>query len=147
MRVYLDTCCLNRPFDLSDEARVLLEAEAVLAILERCIRGSWTWIGSEVLIFELAANRKKPIRDTLLDLATSFAVLTPLTSEVSRRAEALARYGMKVMDAQHVACAETADADVFLTTDDRLLKAAAYAGSELRVHVANPAAWLNGVLE
>ncbi len=34
--VYLDTCCLNRPFDDQTQAHIHLEAEAVLLIMARC---------------------------------------------------------------------------------------------------------------
>ena len=33
MKLYLDTCCLNRPLDDKSQALVAVEAEAVLAIL------------------------------------------------------------------------------------------------------------------
>ena len=32
MRIYLDNCCLNRPFDDQSKMRIRLEAEAVLFI-------------------------------------------------------------------------------------------------------------------
>jgi hypothetical protein len=35
MRVYLDNCCFNRPFDDQSQARVRLEAEAKLEIQQR----------------------------------------------------------------------------------------------------------------
>lgn len=34
MRIYLDVCCLNRPFDDQTQDRIHLEAEAVLTILK-----------------------------------------------------------------------------------------------------------------
>ena len=33
MRVYLDMCCLKRPFDDQSQPRIHLESEAVLALL------------------------------------------------------------------------------------------------------------------
>jgi len=33
MRIYLDVCCLNRPFDDQTQERIHLESEAVLIIL------------------------------------------------------------------------------------------------------------------
>ena len=33
MAIYLDTCCLNRPFDDQTQDRIRLEAEAVILIL------------------------------------------------------------------------------------------------------------------
>ena len=36
MKVNLDACCLNRPFDDQTQIRIYLESEAVLTILYRC---------------------------------------------------------------------------------------------------------------
>ena len=32
-RIYLDVCCLNRPFDDQNQPRIRLESEAILIIL------------------------------------------------------------------------------------------------------------------
>jgi len=37
IRVYMDVCCLNRPFDDQSEDRIKMESEAVLMILNRCL--------------------------------------------------------------------------------------------------------------
>ena len=36
LRIYLDVCCLNRPFDEQTQDRVRLETEAILTILSHC---------------------------------------------------------------------------------------------------------------
>ncbi len=41
VKVYLDVCCLNRPFDDQRQSRIRLESEAVLLILARCKSGEW----------------------------------------------------------------------------------------------------------
>jgi hypothetical protein len=53
IRIYLDACCLNRPFDDQTQARIRLEAEAVLMTLAQCETGAWEWIGSEALDWEI----------------------------------------------------------------------------------------------
>jgi len=40
MRVYLDNCCFNRPFDDQSQARIRLEAEAKLEIQQRIADGT-----------------------------------------------------------------------------------------------------------
>jgi len=52
-RIYLDACCLNRPFDNQTQERIRLESEAVLLILNRLQQCQAEWIGSGVLEFEL----------------------------------------------------------------------------------------------
>ena len=34
VRIYIDTCCLNRPFDDQTQDRIHLETEAILIILK-----------------------------------------------------------------------------------------------------------------
>lgn len=55
--------------------------------------------------------------------------------------------GFKGMDALHLTCAERAGVDVFLTTDDQILRMVARSGQVLRVRVANPLTWLEEVME
>ncbi len=35
MKIYLDNCCYNRPFDDQTQERIHLESEAILAMLRR----------------------------------------------------------------------------------------------------------------
>ena len=50
--------------------------------------------------------------------------------------------GFKSFDAMHIACAESEKADVFLTTDDKLLKLAKRNKNKLNIDIANPVLWL-----
>jgi hypothetical protein len=54
MKIYLDNCCLNRPFDDQSNLRVRLEAEAVKAILLLCEQGQWQLVSSRIAAFEIA---------------------------------------------------------------------------------------------
>ena len=54
MKIYMDACCLNRPFDDQSQDRVRLETEAILNILEYCQNDKWILAASEALDFELA---------------------------------------------------------------------------------------------
>ena len=148
MRLYLDACSLNRPFDDRSQVRVHLESESVLAILERVERGDWTLLSSAVLEFELTQNpdaqrRARTLR--LLSLAREQAACDAL---VSARASALRRtHGLCALDALHFASAESLKADAFLTTDDRLIRAARRPSAPvLSLMVANPLPWLTAVL-
>jgi len=35
MKIYLDACCLNRPFDDQSQARIRVESEIIIFILSR----------------------------------------------------------------------------------------------------------------
>jgi predicted nucleic acid-binding protein len=62
------------------------------------------------------------------------------------RAMELQAKGFQVFDALHIACAESAKADVFLSTDDRLLKLAKRNSKKLDVRVENPLVWVEEMI-
>jgi len=51
--IYLDVCCLNRPFDDQTQERIRLEAEAIRLIFEHCQSGEWLLLTSEIIDIEL----------------------------------------------------------------------------------------------
>ena len=53
MRIYLDNCCYNRPFDDQRQERIHMESEAVFAVLRRGIQQIDEIIGSSVLELEI----------------------------------------------------------------------------------------------
>ncbi|CAG1022686.1 Antitoxin YefM [Methylococcales bacterium] len=46
MKIYLDACCLNRPYDDQTQDRIHLESEAILTIFKHIEAGDWEWIVS-----------------------------------------------------------------------------------------------------
>ena len=122
MRVYLDNCCFNRPFDDQSQARVRLEAEAKLEIQQR-IRDrkiELTW--SYVLDYESAANPFDERRDAVRRWKELAVVDVEETPAIIREAKAVANRGVRAADALHVASAIAAGCDFFLTTDELLVK-------------------------
>ena len=142
LRIYLDVCCLNRPFDDQRQDRIRLEAEAVLLILGHCETGAWQWISSAIVEEEVnntpSHERRARVRSMLRGVHGTVA----LTDAAVRRAQALKVMGFRTYDALHLACAEEARVDVFLTTDDRVFRVATRDTEQLRVRVANPLDWL-----
>ena len=145
-KVYLDVCCLNRPFDDQQQDRVHLEAEAVLLILKRCEAGEWQWISSAVVSYEVDNIPNQERRNRLKEILRGAREIQPLTNTAVERGEELKGLGLKTYDALHVACAEYAAVEVLLTTDDRLVRAAARNAAKLKVPVKNPLTWLQEVL-
>ena len=56
MRIYLDNCSFNRPYDDQTQIRVALEAHAKLHIQERVKDGELELIGSYTLDYEISRN-------------------------------------------------------------------------------------------
>jgi predicted nucleic acid-binding protein len=146
LRVYLDVCCLNRPFDDQRQDRVRLESEAVLLILGRCETGAWQWFSSAVVEEEVnntpSSERRSRVRNMLSGAYNTVA----LTDAAIARAQALKAMGFRTYDALHLACAEQATVDVFLTTDDRVLRIATRHTAQLKIRVASPLDWLLEVI-
>lgn len=142
MRIYLDVCCLNRPFDDRRQDRVRLEAEAVLTILNRAHRERWILLSSEVVDFEIAEipDDDRRQRVSLLSSASRSSVRVDETT--TKRATELCMLGFQSVDALHLACAEKGGADILLTTDDRLVQKASQNKAGLKVKVVNPVRWL-----
>lgn len=145
--VYLDACCLNRPFDDQTQDRIHLEAEAILLILTRLEAVKWQWLGSEALDFEIGQTPDPQRRNRVKLLAAHAHRVVVIEKLEVERAQQLVALGFQALDALHLACAESGAADVFLTTDDKLLRLAAVLSEQLRVRVANPLAWIREVTE
>ena len=144
LKIYLDVCCLNRPFDDLTQERICLEAEAIMAIVSRCEKGSWTLLSSGAIDAELSKlsdmHRLGQVR-ALYDVARERVYTNPYAE---KRAAVLRKLGLKPFDSLHVALAEACNANVFLTTDDRLLKAANRI--DTNVKISNPLLWLMEVM-
>ena len=142
MRVYLDSCCLGRLTDDQSQARIREEAEAVERILAGVRLGTVDLISSEALEDEARRNPaigRRLEAEALLSLAVTTVEIDDI---VARRARSLIGLGYGPFDALHVAAAESASADVLLTTDDRLLKRARRGLGNPRIPVRNPVSWI-----
>lgn len=145
-KIYLDVCCLNRPFDDQEQDRVHLEAEAVLLILRHCESGEWKWVSSAVVSQEVENIPNSERGNRVKELLNVVSEFIPLDDVAVARGEELKNLGFKTYDALHVACAEQAQVDVLLTTDDRLLRVATRNSKKLKIHIENPLIWLQKVL-
>ena len=145
--IYMDVCCLNRPFDDLEQERVNLEAQAITSIIRRCETKQWELISSDAIGFELrnTSNSAKAERvKAILQIST---VKTSNPTEIKNRANTLMDMGFKLLDSLHIVYAEAAEATVFLTTDDRLLKRAKKYRDMLKINVENPVTWLMSIMQ
>lgn len=140
MRIYMDVCCLGRPFDDLTQGRVYLEAEAVLSIISRCESGEWNLLSSGAIDFEIAQMPDLEVQEKVNTLYSSASEHMNTTQKTIDRAKEFQAFEIKHFDSLHMALAEGANVDIFLTTDDRLIKRAHKANASVRV--ANPVTWL-----
>ena len=146
MKIYLDVCCLNRPFDDSTQDRIRLESEAILTILERCLSGNWSLVISEITEAEIDRipnnDRKQKVRSLLL-IHREYRMVD---TSIEKRAKEIQKLTVKAYDALHIACAEKSKVDIFLTTDDSLLNKVSRNRHALKVRLENPLKWLTEVI-
>jgi len=147
MKVYLDACCLNRPFDDQLQPRIHFETEAILLILIKLNEREWDWIASEILLHEIGRNPDAERKQLIQSLVSQSHFVVELNDRILARAEILEQKGFDAYDAIHLASAEEAQADIFITTDDRIVKLASRNKKLLSVQVENPARWLEEVLK
>jgi len=137
MRIYLDMCCLKRPFDDQGQPRIHLESEAVLSLLSAPAERV-EFLRGAALDLE---NEHNPLAHRAAKVATWLEALPLLEipdASLQARTGELIAVGFKGFDAFHVACAELGGAEIFCTCDDRLLTAALRHASILKVRVVNP---------
>ena len=142
MRIYLDACCLSRLTDDQAQARIREEAEAVERVLAGVRLGTIELLSSEALDDEV---RRNPSMERRVEAQTILALAVArieVDAPIILRARELMAASYSPFDALHLAAAESAGADVLLSTDDRLLKRTARKLGNPRIAVRNPLSWI-----
>lgn len=125
MRVYLDMCCYNRPYDDQSQFRVALEAQSKLQIQGLIRDKKLDLIGSYTLDYEVSRNPYEMRRQSIVQFIQKNMkgyVGSERAEVIKPIAESIMETGVKEKDAYHVASAIYAKCDYFISTDVRLLK-------------------------
>ena len=134
MKIYMDVCCLSRPFDNQSQDKIRFETEAVVSILNRCNRDrSWELIGSDVIMLEASKTPDLSKRQKILLLHDSAGKRVKSNDVIKLRASKFREHNIKLFDSLHLAAAEYANADILLTTDVKFINAASCSGANVRV--------------
>jgi len=104
MKIYLDVCCLCRPFDNHSDTRVRLETEAVLSILKRCSL-DWELVTSTAVLYEIGLIGDPTKRSHALRLIQRARETIRVDDILLSRAEEFENRGVLGMDAVHIASA------------------------------------------
>ncbi len=121
MKIYLDNCIFNRPFDNQKDIRIRIETEAKLYIQEQIKNGELYLIWSYILEFENSKNPFEERRVSILRWKKFASADIEETENLLQTAVDLVKIGLKAKDALHIASAIEAEADYFLSTDDKIL--------------------------
>lgn len=122
MRIYLDNCCFNRPFDDQSQATLRLESEAKLFIQSKISNNQIELAWSYILDYENDSNPFEERRESIKRWKKTAVVDIEETEWIIEKARDLVNRGVKSKDALHVACAVASRCNYFLTTDIELIK-------------------------
>jgi hypothetical protein len=137
VRVYLDLCCLKRPFDSQDHPIVHLETEAVVAILG-APEEQLQFVRSAAHVLENAFNPVRSRREAVSQWLRMRPLAAVPIDELRIRSATLIALGFSKFDSLHLASAELSRTDVFITVDYPLLSRARRQAGGLTVRVADP---------
>ncbi len=142
--VYLDNCCFNRPYDDQSQIRINLETQAKLYIQKLIVDQKIELVYSYMSRYENSQNPFKIRKDTIANFFRKASVYVSEDNAdiIQNNASEIMKTGIKAKDAIHIACAIFGKADIFLSTDIRLLK---YKTDEIKL--MNPTAFLSEMEE
>jgi predicted nucleic acid-binding protein len=121
LKIYLDNCSYNRPFDDQNQVKIYLESVAKLHV-QADIRG-----GKHILVWSYMSdyeNNSSPYDEkrkaiaVWKDIAVEFCPPSNDILELGRKFMAL---GLKEKDSLHIACAVKSGCEYFITTDKKVL--------------------------
>ncbi len=123
MKIYLDNCCFNRPYDDQTYETVRLETEAKLYIQDAVRSGVIILIWSFILDFENEANPYVENQEAIAEwkmLAKDFVAAKKNVRSLGNDLQK--DYGLAPKDALHHACACESECNYFITTDKHIIK-------------------------
>jgi predicted nucleic acid-binding protein len=121
LKIYLDNCCYNRPFDDLKQTRIKDEAEAVNLIMSLSKKGKFILVSSVFIDMEINRNRNELKRKKVLEIYR-YEEYYKLNAEIEKTAVIYQTYGLKPFDSLHLAAAENNHVSYLLTTDDDFIK-------------------------
>ena len=121
LRIYLDNCCFNRPYDDPRHLVTYLEAEAKLFVQKAIIENKFELTWSYVLDYENSANPHMERKNAIAGWRKVAKIDIDASIDVTSLGKKIMEKGIKDKDALHIACAIKAKCDYFLTTDKKIL--------------------------
>ena len=120
-RIYLDSCCFNRPYDDQTNLNVHLETKAKIFIQNEILNKNFELVWSFMMDYEISFN---PFLDRKIAFSHWKNIATvnvkPIEKNLLKGIE-ITQKNIKKKDALHIACAIEAECECFLTTDKKIL--------------------------
>ena len=122
LKIYLDNCCFNRPYDDQSQLRVELETKAKLFVQDLISQSKVDLVWSYVLDFENSRNNFSQKRRAIQKWRRFSVLDVEESAKILELANTIQKTGIKNVDSLHLACAIAAKCDYFLSVDHRVLK-------------------------
>lgn len=122
LKLYLDMCVFNRPFDDQSQPRIMIETQIFIMLMAMISEGLFDLFNSFALEYE---NSKNPNVENMMKISDFLEYSTDYihySEDILDRSLEFEKLGLPGIDAVHIACAEKANADFFVTCDDRLIR-------------------------
>jgi len=142
LKLYLDNCTFNRPFDDQNQLKIKLETEAKLFIQHNILIGTYELVWSYILEYENSQNKFADRRNSIYDWKNVAKVYCVESKKIIEYAESLKQKNIRTKDALHIACCIYSNSDYFITTDKQLINL------KLNdIKIVNPLTFLNEMEE
>lgn len=124
IKIYLDNCCFNRPYDDQTQERIYLESIAKMYIQQLIVDNKIEFVQSYILEYENSRNPYSLRKASISEF--SYRCIEYIDKgkekEIINQALEIMGTGIKEKDSLHIACALYSACDYFITTDDRLMR-------------------------
>ncbi len=133
--IYLDNCILNRPFDDQTFERIFLETQSFLILLKKIEEKQVNLTTSFANWYEAEKINDKERLEKISDYLSMSKQYIDFAEEIQTRAQILNTLGFGAMDSLHIAAAEKARIDYFVTCDDGLIRIARRHSGQIKIKV------------
>jgi predicted nucleic acid-binding protein len=134
VKLYLDNSFLNRPFDDPLAGMNTKEGSVLFDIIQLAKEGKVQLVRSAMVEVENAANEIAARKSFVASVMNLSAIYQNLNDSIVHRAQTIVQeYRLQPLDAVHIASAEAAQVDFFITCDYTVLKR--YRGT---LHIITP---------
>ena len=117
MRIYLDHCAYNRPFDDQLNVKNQLETMAKLYIQSRIKQGTYELVWSYMSDFENSGNPNEENKKSVQQWENIAHYICKSSDNILKRGKEIEKCNIRSKDALHISCAIESQCGYFITTD------------------------------
>ena len=121
MRIYLDHCAYNRPFDNQENIKIQLETLAKLYIQDKIRQGKYDLVWSYMSDLENSTNPNIENKKSIQIWENISKIKCKSSESILILGKNIEKKGISVKDSLHIASAIESQCDYFITTDMGLL--------------------------